>query len=164
MYGYDGFKLDFIDSMYLTKDSSTDYEAMDCISVEEGVKKLLAETFVRFYCTDESLVEYTTIVSNPRGLTYNMTNDQYAQLSPYGKSLYGVHSQTRGYENFKVTYARDNGEFYKNNSALFDSFMGSLVGGTSYSNVIMAFHDKYSDGLTAEKYFKGILNVSRKIK
>lgn len=43
MYGYDGFKLDFIDSMYLTKDSSTDYEAMDCISVEEGVKKLLAE-------------------------------------------------------------------------------------------------------------------------
>ena len=137
------------------------------IVVKKGLsdmKKLLAETFVRFYCTDESLVEYTTIVSNPRGLTYNMTNDQYNALSPYGKSLYGVHSKTHGYEYFQVTYARDNGNFYKNNSALFDSFMGSLVGGTSYSNVIMAFHDKYDDGLTAEKYFKGILNVSREIK
>lgn len=42
-YGIDGFKLDFIDSFSLNEESSTDYEKMDCISVEEGVEKLLFE-------------------------------------------------------------------------------------------------------------------------
>ncbi len=42
-YGYDGLKLDFIDSFYLTEDSSTDYENMDTVSVEEGLQKLLTE-------------------------------------------------------------------------------------------------------------------------
>ncbi len=42
-YGYDGLKLDFIDSFYLTEDSSADYENMDCLSVEEGLQRLLLE-------------------------------------------------------------------------------------------------------------------------
>lgn len=39
----DGLKLDFIDSFHLTETSSTDYDAMDCASLEEAVQKLLAE-------------------------------------------------------------------------------------------------------------------------
>ena len=39
----DGLKLDFIDSFHLTETSSTDYAAMDCVSLEEGVQKLLDE-------------------------------------------------------------------------------------------------------------------------
>lgn len=39
----DGLKLDFIDSFHLTASSSTDYDAMDCVSLEEGVQKLLSE-------------------------------------------------------------------------------------------------------------------------
>ena len=42
-YGWDGLKLDFIDSFSPDKTSSTDYEKMDCVSVEEGVSKLLSE-------------------------------------------------------------------------------------------------------------------------
>lgn len=42
-YGWDGLKLDFIDSFRLTDESSTDYDKMDCISVEEGVSRLLSE-------------------------------------------------------------------------------------------------------------------------
>ena len=42
-YGYDGLKLDFIDSFHLTEESSTDYDNMDCLSVEEGLQKLLSE-------------------------------------------------------------------------------------------------------------------------
>ena len=42
-YGYDGLKLDFIDSFHLSEESSTDYDSMDCLSVEEGLKKLLTE-------------------------------------------------------------------------------------------------------------------------
>ncbi|MBQ7930716.1 MAG: alpha-galactosidase, partial [Clostridia bacterium] len=39
----DGFKLDFIDSFSLAEDSSTDYDAMDCPSLEAAVEKLLDE-------------------------------------------------------------------------------------------------------------------------
>jgi len=42
-YGYDGLKLDFIDSFCLSEESSVDYENMDCLSVEEGLQKLLGE-------------------------------------------------------------------------------------------------------------------------
>lgn len=42
-YGVDGFKLDFIDSFGLSDESSTDYGKMDCISVEQGVERLLSE-------------------------------------------------------------------------------------------------------------------------
>lgn len=44
-YGWDGLKLDFIDSFELTAESSCDYERMDCISVEEGVNKLLKQIY-----------------------------------------------------------------------------------------------------------------------
>ncbi len=39
----DGLKLDFIDSFSLAEESSTDYDAMDCPSVEAAVAKLLDE-------------------------------------------------------------------------------------------------------------------------
>ncbi len=39
----DGLKLDFIDSFHLTDSSSTDYGAMDCVSLETAVQKLLDE-------------------------------------------------------------------------------------------------------------------------
>ena len=42
-YGYDGLKLDFIDSFHLTDESSTDYENMDCVSLEKGLERLLSE-------------------------------------------------------------------------------------------------------------------------
>lgn len=42
-YGWDGLKLDFIDSFCLTEESSTEYDKMDCISLEEGVIRLLCE-------------------------------------------------------------------------------------------------------------------------
>lgn len=42
-YGWDGLKLDFIDSFALSEDSSEDYEKMDTVSVEEGLQRLLNE-------------------------------------------------------------------------------------------------------------------------
>lgn len=42
-YGWDGLKLDFIDSFSLSDESSTNYEEMDTLSVEEGLQKLLSE-------------------------------------------------------------------------------------------------------------------------
>lgn len=41
-WGFDGLKLDFIDSFYLTKDSIV-REGTDCLSIEDGIKRLFAE-------------------------------------------------------------------------------------------------------------------------
>lgn len=58
-YGYDGLKLDFIDSFYLTDDSSTDYENMDTVSVEEGLKRLLSEAMTELKkINPEILIEF----------------------------------------------------------------------------------------------------------
>lgn len=46
-YGWDGLKLDFIDSFRLSETSSTEYDKMDTVSVEEGVTRLLEETISR---------------------------------------------------------------------------------------------------------------------
>lgn len=43
-YGWDGLKLDFIDSFMLDESSSCDYDKMDTVSVEEGLQMLLKET------------------------------------------------------------------------------------------------------------------------
>lgn len=42
-YGWDGLKLDFIDSFKITEESSQDYDNMDTVSLEEGVQLLLKE-------------------------------------------------------------------------------------------------------------------------
>lgn len=41
-WGFDGLKLDFIDSFYLTKQSAV-RDGVDCASIEEGIKRLFAE-------------------------------------------------------------------------------------------------------------------------
>ncbi len=43
-YGWDGLKLDFIDSFMLEETSPCNYDDMDTISVEEGLQMLLKET------------------------------------------------------------------------------------------------------------------------
>ena len=58
-YGWDGLKLDFIDSFRLTEESSTDYERMDTVSLEEAVEKLLAEATARLKAINpEFMIEF----------------------------------------------------------------------------------------------------------
>lgn len=131
------------------------------ICVRKGLstmEQLLAETFVRFYCTDESLVEYTKIVSNPRGLTYAISDDDYDALMPYAQSLYGVHTASRGYETYQVTHAYSNATFYRTNAGKFKSFMVSQTSKGQYSNALQFFYDNSS--MTSVDYFKGILSLN----
>jgi len=44
-FNLDGLKLDFIDSFKLTSESSTDFDAMDTVSLEDAVYKLLDEVY-----------------------------------------------------------------------------------------------------------------------
>ena len=124
------------------------------------VQKLLAKTFVRFYCTDVSLAEYNTIVSTPRGLDYTLSSTQYNQLTPYAKSLYNIKTGQNGFETYKVTYLRSGSQFYKENYSLFDN--GMFESDTSlgkFTSIANAFKDRIGDGLNSIKYFEGILSA-----
>lgn len=58
-YGWDGLKLDFIDSFRLDEESSTDYEAMDFVSLEQAVEALLREVYEALVkINPEILIEY----------------------------------------------------------------------------------------------------------
>ncbi|MBQ8393432.1 MAG: alpha-galactosidase [Clostridia bacterium] len=58
-YGWDGLKLDFIDSFLPEDCSSKDYDKMDCVSVEEGVNKLLSEVSSRLKAINpEFMIEF----------------------------------------------------------------------------------------------------------
>ena len=70
-YGWDGLKLDFIDSFRLTDESSTDYEAMDCVSVEEAVNKLLYEITTKLRAINpEFLIEFRQSYIGPAIVQY----------------------------------------------------------------------------------------------
>ena len=58
-YGWDGLKLDFIDSFRLSDESSTDYEKMDTVSVEDAIEMLLSELNVKLKeINPEFLIEF----------------------------------------------------------------------------------------------------------
>lgn len=58
-YGWDGLKLDFIDAFALSEESSTDYESMDTISLEEALDRLLSEATTRLKeINPEILIEF----------------------------------------------------------------------------------------------------------
>lgn len=58
-YGWDGLKLDFIDSFRQCEESSTDYEKMDTVSVEDAVEMLLSELTSRLKkINPEFLIEF----------------------------------------------------------------------------------------------------------
>lgn len=58
-YGWDGLKLDFIDSFSLTENSPTDFENMDTVSVEEGVQLLLNQAMEKLRkINPEILIEF----------------------------------------------------------------------------------------------------------
>ncbi len=58
-YGWDGLKLDFIDSFRLTEESPTNYEDMDTVSVEIALERLLDEVTTKLKeIKPEILIEF----------------------------------------------------------------------------------------------------------
>ncbi len=140
---------------------------INALTVKKGLtpsQKLVAETFIRFFCTDESLAEYTQIVSQPRGLQYTLTEEQYNKLSPFGKSLYGVKSgdEKFGYQTYRYLPVRAGNQFFKENATkLKNGFMNSQPDGYSQmKDVATAFNDNISKGLNGLKYYNGILALN----
>ncbi len=122
-------------------------------------QKLLAETFVRFFNTNESLAEYNTIVSNPRRLEYTLTDEQYDGLTPYAKGLYNIHIGAQGYETYKVFHMMSRSDFYRANADRFRQIFWSKTSKGEHKEIVSTFHDYPT--LTSVDYFKGVLEAHK---
>jgi alpha-galactosidase len=70
-YGWDGLKLDFIDTFRLTDTSPTNYEDMDTVSVEDAVNKLLSEITEKLRAINpEFLIEFRQSYVGPAIVQY----------------------------------------------------------------------------------------------
>ena len=111
-------------------------------------KIALAKTFLQYCYTDESLVEFTRMTGIPKGLSYEMKDEDIAEMSYYGKSLFEVKSKS------DVVYPySDNRIFIYNQERVLDSSSwSSTVGGTPYVYPYTAI----KAGKSAKDYFLGM--------
>lgn len=96
-YGWDGLKLDFVDEFMLTEHSSTAYEKMDCVSVEEGVRTLLQEVSQKIKdINPEFLIEFRQTYVGP-------SIGQYGNMFRVGDCPNDVLSNRIGSLNLRLT-------------------------------------------------------------
>lgn len=109
----------------------------------------LAKEFFRFVNTQESLVEYTTITNTTKSLNYSLSEEEMAQLSPYGRSTLALLADS------EIVYPYSKNSLYLNNVSSFRviSLFNSYVGNSHYQWAAEAFRDY---GVTAEQYFNGM--------
>lgn len=129
------------------------------IVVKKGLnptQQMLAELFVRFACSNESLVEFHKIVSAPRGLSYTMTGIEYNALSPYAKVMYDVHTGNadRGYNTYKICNLRSATGIGKTNpeKLTVNYWLANTI---SNSNIVTTFYEHPE--ISSIAYYNAIL-------
>lgn len=119
----------------------------------------LAKLFIRFLCTDESLINTTVMSGLHRNFNYTVSEEKLAELPYYYQQLYKLQSSDK----VDIVDVRQSNDFYIENQELASIvgwvFQGSFVNnkGTNTS-LTEAFDDfrYYSDeGLTVEKFMEG---------
>ena len=126
-------------------------------------KKELARDFIKFACSDESLVEFTTETNTLKALTYTLSTVEQNKLTPFGRSLYNAclnekastiypYSSSAKYLN---NVSRFNKEYY--NVSITQSVVRLLR--TTYQNG-KAFDTSYADTAfeSINKYFASAFN------
>ena len=114
--------------------------------------KELALEFLRFLHTDSELSAFTAEVNMTRPLDYEITDDDYAKLTTYCKSILDLK------ENSDIVYPYSNRQEVLNNPLMFGTFAWAWltnVDGYEYKNPWLYFMDV--KGANAEAYFNGQL-------
>ncbi len=115
----------------------------------------LAKAFVRFFYTEEELIDFTVTTNSMIGVKYEMPEDKVAQLSSYGRSLATVK------ENSKILYKYAPTAIFQNNVSALEELNGGWQAevATSLGNVTKVdVMDTFRyDNISAEDYFEGIV-------
>ncbi len=106
----------------------------------------LAKDFISFCYSDESLQEFTTTTGVPKGLNYELTNQQSEGLNPFAKSVWEFRKKAD-----VVTAMPSSLITIENEQALLWDLYGSTILSQAYNTPFYAFIAKEN----AEDYFKG---------
>ena len=117
--------------------------------VDDPVTYDLAQKFLMFANTQQSLEEFTMITSAPKGLNYEISEENLQEMSYFGRSVWNV------YKNSDIVYPLSTNPLYLNNQSSFEyaSTFRTSVNGVTYTDIGSAM---YNNGFTAEQMFNGI--------
>ena len=113
-------------------------------------KKAIIKEFIRFCNTDVSLSEYTYTTNTPKALKYAMSEADLAKMSPFGRSVYELKS------NSDIVYPYASSSFYANNEEKFDprkQYSTKDSNGVVTDYCVEAIAEK---GQSAETVFEGL--------
>ncbi len=114
-------------------------------------KQELAKEFLMFCCTDRSLAEFTVTTNTVKALDYDLTQEEYAQLTYFGKSVYDLHKKS------DIVYPFSAEEVYLGNQSALSvhETFGSKIGTKEELHPIGYFHENQANN--AIDYFNGML-------
>lgn len=117
----------------------------------------IAKAFLRFCHTESALQIFTVNTGVIKPYTYTLTDEQYASLTHFSKTLYQIYKS----ENTKIVYDLSLSMKRINNSTYFGNYWTwySNVSGSTYENPFSAFANNTS--LTAKAYFDGLYTYHR---
>jgi len=127
-------------------------------------KKELARDFIKFACSDESLVEFTTETNTLKALTYTLSDSELNKLTPFGKSLYNACLN----EKSSTIYPYSSSRKYLNNVSRFNKEYYNVSATQSVANLLRVSYEKggrsfktsYADTAfeSINKYFASAFN------
>lgn len=126
--------------------------SMAFISANIDAKKIeLAKTFLQFCYTDESLVEFTVTTNTPRALNYDLSEEDIAGMSTFGRSVIAI----KNAESTKVVYPYGTSRLFLNNQQAFNIIeqWTSIVDGKSKTYAVDAFR---KEKISSKDYFIGM--------
>lgn len=112
----------------------------------------LAKDFIQFAYTDESLADFSIITDTTKAVKYNMTAEQKAQMSGYGRSLATMQEES------DIAYSFSKTLFYQmNESVLYDNNKAFDCRYSEGATPISIAADEFKKGKSAVDYFNGLL-------
>lgn len=145
-----------------TGEKTTFYVANQAMFINASTKKeTLAKLFLKFMCTDRVSRIFTVVTGTPAPYRYDITDEDYNQLSYFGKNIWDVHNNKDNTFLFKQGRGVNAALQYRPNSypGIFQSNVLDPNGKSTVINVFNTF--RFNPHVTAENYFKGIYQASK---
>ncbi len=112
----------------------------------------IAKLFIQFCNTDENLQEFTAVTNMTKALKYEIDNDTFEKLTPFGKSVV----ETK--KNAKMIYPCSDNAFYQENAAVLNR--NNIFKNNGNNSLVSAVQ---VSGFNVKEYFINFANSWEKI-
>ena len=129
------------------KDMLNSYAFINANIADNEPRLTLAKLFLKYCYQLENLQKFTEITGSARGLNYDLTEENLAQMSTYQRSIWEMRQEADVIKQISASPI-----FINNESSLIDTYWTSTARGQSYWYPYLAFRS----GVSAWEYFNGM--------